>query len=341
MIGNLLIFCHELGHYAAARSVGLVAERFTIGFGPNLFRVTDRRGTVWTLSAFPLGGFVFFPGERDRSRPRGYTALPPPARLVIIAAGPVANIIVAIGLYAGILAAKGEITILPVVSAVLPGSPAATAGLRVGDNILAAAGKPVASFHELSPLLRKHPGQVVELEIGRGGSVIDVSVRLEAQAAEGEAVGYLGVVGRVLGHRPLTLRQIAFYAPARTWHMTVETLVGIASAVLSGRGTSHFAGILGVAPMAGEAASAGATQIFALTAVLSINLALMNLLPIPVLDGGAFLFCLVEWLRGRPAPDHVQDFATRMSATAIAGVFMLTTLHDLAGFGLFQWLANR
>jgi len=78
-----------------------------------------------------------------------------------------------------------------------------------------------------------------------------------------------------------------------------------------------------------------------LTAVLSINLALMNLLPIPVLDGGAFLFCLVEWLRGRPAPDHVQDLATRMGATAIAGLFMLTTLHDLAGFGLFQWLANR
>ena len=341
MIGNLLIFCHELGHYAAARSVGLVAERFTIGFGPNLFRVTDRRGTVWTVSALPLGGFVSFPGERDHSLPRGYSALPPPARLVIIAAGPLANITVAISLYAGILAAKGEITMLPVVSVVVPGSPAAMAGLTVGDRILAIDGKAVATFTELSPRLRERPGQVVELEIGRGGSVIDTSVRLEAQAVQGGAIGYLGIVGRVLGHRPLTLSQIALYAPARTWHITIETLAGVASAVTSGRGTNHFAGILGVAPMAGEAASAGATQFLALTAVLSINLALMNLLPIPVLDGGAFLFCLVEWLRGRPAPDHVQDLATRMGATAIAGLFMLTTLHDLAGFGLFQWLANR
>lgn len=115
MIGNLLILAHELSHYIAARSVGLVAERFTIGFGPNLFRVTDHRGTLWSLSALPLGGFVSFAGESDRSRHHGYAALPPPARLAIIAAGPAANILVAIGLFAGILAAKGETTLLPIV----------------------------------------------------------------------------------------------------------------------------------------------------------------------------------------------------------------------------------
>jgi len=340
MIGNLLIVSHELGHYAAARSIGLVAERFTIGFSPNLFRLTDRRGTVWTLSALPLGGFVSFAGERDRSRPGGYAALRPPARMAIIAAGPLANILVAVGLYAGILAVKGETTVLPEASVVIPGSPAAKAGLEIRDRIQAVDATPVTTFAELATLLREHPAQVVELEVDRDDAVIEILARLEARAAGGRTIGYLGIVSRALGHRPLTVRQIALYAPARAWHVTVETLSGIASAVTTGRGASDFAGMLGVAHIAGEAAAAGTSQLLALAAILSINLALMNLLPIPVLDGGAFLFCLVEWLRGQPAPEPVQDFATRTGVAAIAGLVALSTVHDLAGFGLFQWLAN-
>jgi regulator of sigma E protease len=340
MVGNLLILAHELGHYTAARSVGLVAERFTVGFGPNLFRVTDCHGTLWSLSALPLGGFVSFAGEHDRTRPGGYAALRAPARLAIIAAGPVANILVAIGLFAGILAAKGETTLLPVVSVVVPGSAADTASLQVGDRISAVDGTRVTTFAELAPLLREHPGQLVELQVNRDHTVIDVSARLGARSAGGVLVGYLGIVSHTIGHRPLTLRQIALYAPARAWHITVETLSGIGTAVTTGQGVSHFAGMLGVAHIAGEAAATGTTQLVALTAILSINLALMNLLPIPVLDGGAFLFCLVEWVRGQPAPESVQDFATRTGAAAIAGLVALSTLHDLAGFGLFQWLAG-
>lgn len=340
MIGNLLILAHELGHYIAARSVGLVAARFTIGLGPNLFRVTDRHGTLWSLSALPLGGFVSFAGERDRSRPGGYAALPPPARLAIIAAGPAANILVAIGLFAGILAAKGETSLLPVVSVVVPGSAADMAGLQVGDRVLAVDGTRTRTFSDLVPLLREHPDQRVALQIDRDDAVIGVSARLGVRPAGGKFVGYLGIVSHALGHRPLTLGQIALYAPARAWQITVETLSGIATALTTGRGASHFAGMLGVAHIAGEAAATGATQLVALTAILSINLALMNLLPIPVLDGGAFLFCLVEWVRGQPAPERLQNLATRTGAAAIAGLFALSTLHDLAGFGLFQWLAG-
>ena len=340
IIGNALIICHELGHYLAARSVGLVAERFTVGFGPNLVQLTDRHGTVWSLSALPLGGFVSFAGERDRGRAGGYAALRPTARMIIVLAGPAANILVAIGLYACILAGRGEITPLPVASIVEPGSPAAQAGLQQGDLILAADGSPVATFSDLASWLHDRPSKSVDLRVQRHGRVFDVIAHLEAHQSEGHTVGYLGVESHALVERPMSFGQILIAAPVRAWTITAQTISGIAGAITTGQGAGQFTGMLGVAHLAGEAAASGPFQLLALTAVLSINLALMNLLPIPVLDGGAFLFCIFEWLAGRPASPRAHEFATRTGVAAIAGLFAFSTLHDLAGFGLFQWLAH-
>ncbi len=340
IIGNALIVCHELGHYLAARSVGLVAERFTVGFGPNLLRLIDRRGTIWSISALPLGGFVSFAGERDRGRAGGYAALRPTARMFIVLAGPAANLLVAIVLYGFILAGRGEITLLPIASTIEAGSPAAQAGVEQGDLILAVNGRPVTTFAELGVWLRDHPSQIVDLRVQRHGQDLDVMPRLQARQSGDRTVGYLGIEAHALINRPLSLWQIMIYAPARAWNVVTETVSGIAGAITSGQGSSQFTGMLGVAHLAGEAAASGPFQLFALTAVLSINLCLMNLLPIPVLDGGAFLFCLFEWLAGRPASAKAQDFATRTGVAAIAGLFALSTLHDLAGFGLIQWLSR-
>jgi regulator of sigma E protease len=340
IIGNALIVCHELGHYLAARSVGLVAERFMIGFGPNLLRLTDRRGTIWSLSALPLGGFVCFAGERDRGRAGGYAALRPTARMIIVLAGPAANLVVAIILYAFILAGRGEITLLPVASAIEANSPAAQAGLEQGDLILAVNGRPVATFAELGGWLRNHPSQTVDLRVKRRGQDFDVVPHLQARQSGNRMVGYLGIEAHALVNRPMSLGQIMIYAPARAWNVVMETVSGIADAITTGRGAGQFTGMLGVAHLAGEAAASGPFQLLALTAVLSINLCLMNLLPIPILDGGAFLFCLFEWLAGRPASAEVQELATRTGVAAIAGLFALSTLHDLAGFGLFQWFTR-
>jgi regulator of sigma E protease len=338
MVGNLLLISHEMGHYLAARAVGLTAQRFTIGFGPNLLRLTDRRGTVWSLSALPIGGFVSFAGEGDPSRPGGYAALRPPARMAVIIAGPAANVLLAIGLYACILGVQGETTLLPVASTVLPGSPAAAAGIRPGDQILFVGGAPVTTFADVLSQLRSHPGQRITLTVRRDRQTIELTPRLEARAAGGRTIGFLGIEGHALGHQPLSLWQIALYAPARTWRVTVETVTGIAAALTTGQGANHFTGILGVTQLAGEAAATSTMTLLALTAVLSVNLALMNLLPIPVLDGGALLFCMIEWLRGRPAPVPVQDFATRVGAATIAACFAFFILHDLSGFGVLQWI---
>lgn len=340
IIGNALIVCHELGHYLAARSVGLVAERFTIGFGPNLVRFTDPRGTVWSLSALPLGGFVSFAGERDRRRDGGYAALRPTARMVIVLAGPAANMLVAIGLYACIMAGRGAITLLPVASVVEAGSPAAQAGLQQGDLILAADGTPIATFTDLAAWLHDRPAKSIDLRVQRDGRVLDLRARLGAHQSGARTVGYLGVEAHALVNRPMSLGQILVAAPARAWTITTQTVSGIIGTLTTGHGAGQFTGMLGVAHLAGEAASSGPFQLLALTAVLSINLALMNLLPIPVLDGGAFLFCLFEWLAGRPASGKTQEIATRTGVAAIAALFAFTALHDLSGFGFFQWLSR-
>ncbi|MCB8877424.1 M50 family metallopeptidase [Acidisoma silvae] len=338
MIGNVLIICHELGHYLAARANGLVAERFTIGVGPNLFRLKDHRGTVWSLSTLPVGGFVAFAGERDRSRAGGYAALRPTARMMIILAGPAANMLVAIGLYACILAGRGETTLLPIATTIAAGSPAARAGLKQGDLIVAADGAPIVTFADLGAFLKARPDQTVDLRIDRQGAQLDLKPRLEARHSNDHDIGYLGIEAHTQGYRQLGLGQILLLAPARAWTVLSLTVTGIFSAVTTGQGAGQFTGMIGVAHLAGEAAASGPIQLLALTALLSVNLALMNLLPIPVLDGGAFLFCLFEWIAGRPASARVQELATRTGVAAIAGLFALSTFHDLAGFGLFQWL---
>lgn len=340
MVGNLLLISHEMGHYLAARAAGLTARRFTIGCGPNLLRITDRRGTVWSLASLPIGGFVSFTGEGNPSQPGGYAALRPPARIAVIIAGPAANILLAIGLYACILSVRGETTLLPVASTVLPGSPAAAAGILPGDEILAVGGAPVTAFAEVLPQLRNRPGQQIGLTIRRDGRTIALTPQLAARPAGGRMIGFLGIESHALGRRPLAPWQIALYAPARAWHVTVETVTGITTALTTGRGASHFTGILGVTQVAGQAAATSTVTLLALTAVLSLNLALMNLLPIPVLDGGALLFCLIEWLRGRPVSASVQHAATRVGAATIAGSFAFFVLHDLAGFGILQWLTK-
>ena len=253
IIGNALIVCHELGHYLAARSVGLVAERFTVGFGPNLLRLTDRRGTIWSLSALPLGGFVSFAGERDRGRAGGYAALRPTSRMLIVLAGPAANLLVAIVLYAFILAGRGEITLLPIVSTIAAGSPATQAGLQQGDLILAANGRPVTTFAELGGWLRDYPYQTVDLRVQRHGRDLDVMPHLQARQLGHRTVGYLGIEAHALVNRPLSLGQIMIDAPARAWNVIMETVSGIAGAITTGQGAGQFTGMLGVAHLAGEA----------------------------------------------------------------------------------------
>jgi regulator of sigma E protease len=258
--------------------------------------------------------------------------------MAIIAAGPIANILVAVAIYAGIYTIQGMPIFLPVASSVVPGSPAAVAGFRPGDRILAVDQIPVGSFDALGPILENHPGQKLKFVVDRHGVMVALTATLDSQPAGSRQVGYLGIWSNVAARQKMGLGRAVMTASQRTWQVLTQTLQGIGRALTTGHGASNFRGVIGVAHLAGEAAAAGGDTVLTLMAVLSINLALMNLLPIPVLDGGALLFCFFEWIRGRPAPDPVQDLATRAGLIVIMCLFLYSTVHDLAGLGVFNWI---
>ena len=339
-LANSLILAHELGHYAVARITGVTPRRFALGFGPRVAEWTDRRGTVWSFSMLPMGGYVSFPGEHDVNEKGGYLSRPPLARMAIIAAGPLANILVAIAIYAGIFMVQGMPIFLPIASSVLPGSPAARAGFQAGDRILAVDNLQIVDFDALRPILEGNPGKAMEFTVNRHGAVLELHATLDSQPAGSREVGYLGIWSSVASRQKMGPGRAFLTASERTWQVVTQTFQGIGRALTTGQGATNFRGIIGVAHLAGEAAQAGGDTLLTLMAVLSINLALMNLLPIPVLDGGAFLFCFFEWIHGRPAPDSVQDFATRGGIAVIMALFAFTTVHDLAGLGVFDWVTG-
>ena len=336
LIGNALILAHELGHYGTARLLGVTASRFTIGIGPTLVYRRDARGTEWKLALLPVGGFVSFPGEHDRSKAGSYAAQPPLIRMGIIAAGPAVNLLVAFIVFAGLQLVQGRSVLLPIVTRVIPHSAAAVAGFRVDDRILTAEGTPTEYFDDLRPALQVAAGRILTFRVDRGGSTINLSAHLGSLNHDGRAVGFLGIE---TNHRVFVSETPAAAlrsATGKTWHAVSDTVAGIARAVTTGRGAQNFEGVIGITQLAGQAAIAGDTSIFTLLAILSANLALMDLLPIPVLDGGGIVFCALEWVRGRPLSLQLQGLATRTGLAALLAMFLLSMLHDLSGFHLFQ-----
>ena len=181
-------------------------------------------------------------------------------------------------------------------------------------------------------MLQASAGKTLTFTVDRGVSTVDVSAALGSTTVDGQQVGFLGIQSTKRTYAHVSVPDAMAVAAGKTWH----TITGIVGAVTTGQGTQNVAGVLGITQLAGQAAIAGDTSIFTLIAILSANLALMNLLPIPVLDGGALVFCAIEWLRGRPASLRLQDFATRTGIAAMATLFFLSMLHDLSGFRLFQ-----
>ena len=340
LIGPLLIVCHELGHYLAARCLGVRVLRFSIGFGPVLARRTDARSTVWTLSLLPVGGYVGFEGEADAAQPGSYAGKPPLARMAIIAAGPAANVGLAIVVFAVMLGLFGAAGFLPVASTVTAGSAADRAGFRVGDRVLTMDGKRIGAFEDLRPGLRANPAKTVPFTIARDGQTLQLSAHLDAVQEDGETIGLLGIRSLEPFHQRLSATQVAERAFGKTWQTIVDSVQGLTQVVATGRGTDHVAGVIGVAHITGQVVQQGTGPLLALIAILSANLALMNLLPIPVLDGGALLFCAAELVLRRPLPARAQTFGTRAGVAVLASLFMVTTLHDLVQSGLFRWIAG-
>ncbi|HTR16860.1 MAG TPA: RIP metalloprotease RseP [Acetobacteraceae bacterium] len=347
---GVLVFIHEMGHYLAARWRGVHAEAFSIGFGRPLVSWTDRRGTVWKISALPLGGYVKLHGmanpaeigEQDQSAfqaGRTFFEKSVLSRAIVVAAGPLANFALAIVLFAVLFASVGMSVPLPVVGEVLAGSAAAEAGLAKGDRIEAIAGTPIRDFQGIQAIVARSPDQSLPLTVSRDGKTLTLTAHVHARVSGGERIGMLGISsGAVETHR-LGPVQAIFAGTTQTWSMTRQTLVGLWHIIASGHGTDELGGPLRIAQLSGQVAELGVASLVNFVAVLSINLGLLNLFPIPVLDGGHLLFFLAEALRGRPLPLRAQEYGYRAGFALIAGLFVFATLNDLTHLGVFRWVA--
>ena len=348
---GVLVFVHEFGHYLAARWRGVHVEVFSIGFGQALARWSDRQGTIWKLAWLPLGGYVKLHGqERPQDVPpevratwiagRTFHEKSVASRAIVVAAGPIANFVLAMVLFALLFATMGKPLTVPVVGGVMPGSAAQQAGLQTGDRIDSIAGTPIKSFEDIQHIVTPRAGQSLPLSFHRDDAEHQVTVTIQSHEEGGRAVGMLGIRGSKIEYQHVPLPQALWGGVTQTWKVTAETISGVAQMISGQRGTDELGGPLRIAQLSGQVAQEGVAYLIPFIAVLSVNLGLINLFPIPVLDGGHLLFYFFEALLGRPLPPRAQEYGFRAGLALLAALFIFATWNDLSQFGLFRWVGR-
>lgn len=342
---TVVVFVHELGHFWVARRAGVAVSVFSIGFGPELIGRTDRKGTRWKLSAVPLGGYVRFIDDANAASQPGETSSDPgafqskglPARAAVVAAGPVANFLFAIAVLAILFYAFGKPMIAPVAGAVEPGSPAAEAGFLAGDRILAIDGDPIESFADIQRIVMLQNGVDLAIEIDRSGN----RLTLHATPRSREIIDGFGekqtvpVLGLRQTNPTVELRSFGPVGAVReavreTWSIVDSTLSSVAG-MFSGRtSTTQISGPIGIARVSGQVAAMGVIPLINLAAILSISIGLINLFPIPMLDGGHLAFYAIEALRGRPLPERAQEIGFGIGFAIVLGLMAFGVLNDIA-----------
>ena len=354
-----LIFIHELGHYLVGRWFGVKADTFSIGFGREIAGWTDRRGTRWKLGWLPLGGYVKFAGDMNpASQPSPeWLALPPEEReatfqakpvwqrFLIVAAGPVTNLLLAVLIFAGILLALGEPRTPPVVHTIEAGSAAEEAGLRPGDRILEVNGGGVRRFEDISRHVILHPEETIPIRYERGGAVAETRARVRAKV-ERDRFGNefrRGLLGVGSGRQVLESvppGEALTGAVRLTVQVVSTTIEGLGQIITGRRSVKELGGPLKIAKFSGEQASLGIIAFVWFIAVISINLGFINLLPIPMLDGGHLLLYAIEGARRKPLRPEAQEWAFRTGLAALLALMVFVTLNDLASFGLWSKLGG-
>jgi regulator of sigma E protease len=341
---GVLIFIHELGHYAAARSQGVTVEVFSLGFGPALLKYKAKSGTVWQLSALPLGGYVKMQGwgeaeDKAPSPPGSFSGATLSSKAVIVAAGPLANLALAVVLYAVLFVSAGQPSTPALFASVEPHSAAAAAHLLPGDRVLAIGGAPVRDFSGLQQIVTGHPNTELDFTIGRAGQQFTESVQIGSATVDGTSIGRLGVTAA-----PTFTRLLPGPAIVAAFHQTGAVIASwgtqMGMLIFQHKGLSDLSGPIGIAQVTGQVAAMGWAPLLDLLAFLSINLGLVNLIPIPILDGGHLLFYAWEAVARRKVSEKVREMGLRFGAALILTLFLVTTFNDLSRLGAVAWLTH-
>jgi len=354
-----LVFVHEYGHYIVGRWCGVKADAFSIGFGRKIVGWTDKRGTEWKIGWLPLGGYVQFAGDRDAvsqpdagwhdlpesERSHTFPAQPVWKRALIVAAGPVTNFLFAIAIFAGFFMAYGIPTTPPVVGAVQPGSAAEAAGLRPGDRIARINGHAMETFGDIQQAVAYDLGRPAEIDIERGADrlAIRLKPRITAQSDEfgnKAEVAVIGIASGAPAFTPVGPLAAVETSVAQTWGIVRLTGKILGQFVTGQRSVKDMGGPLRIAKQSGEQATLGPAALIFFIAFVSINLGFINLLPLPMLDGGHLLFYVYEAIRRRPAPAEAQEWAFRFGFLAIVTLMLVVTFNDLGSIGVWDRIAR-
>jgi regulator of sigma E protease len=352
VILSVVVFVHEFGHYLIARRNGVRVDVFSIGFGTELFGWTDRSGTRWKLSVLPLGGYVKMHGDADAtSSTIDLSALPDPdsfpsksvwQRMAIVAAGPVANIVFAIVALSLLFATVGRPFTPAEVGEVQADSAAAAAGLQPGDRIVAVDDEPIESFEQLQVVVRTSPEQPLTFTIERGGGTLDLVVtpertEIEDRFGQVHRIGLIGVSRSGVQFKRSNPALAVIEGTAETARLIGGTLYALGEMVVGSRTTEELGGPLRIAQMSGEIARDGLVPMIWFTALLSINLGLINLFPIPMLDGGHLAMYTIEALRGRPLTERTQEVAFRFGLALVLTLMVFATWNDLVQLNVVEF----
>lgn len=358
---GILVFVHELGHFAVARMCGVKVDVFSIGFGKELWGRRDRQGTYWKIAAVPLGGYCQFLGDDDVSsagdgkaselseeeKKFTFQYQSPAKKLVIALAGPMSNYLFAILIFAGIFFFLGKINFPPVVGEVFENSAAAKAGIVANDRILTINGNKIDSFDDIRKEVDLTVGNEVVVELLRDGREIRLQfplTEMEVPEANGEMtkrpmLGVKSVNVIELDHEKLSLPQSLKEAFLEAWNVTEATLRGVGQMVTGKRSGEEIGGIIRIAEMSGDISKQnGILDLVVFMALLSINLGLINLFPIPVLDGGHIVIYLAEIAVGKEINTQIKDALFKVGFSLIIALMIFATWNDFVRL-FHRWFA--
>lgn len=350
---TIVVFFHELGHFLIARRCGIRVLTFSIGFGPEIAGFYDRHGTRWKISAIPLGGYVKFYGddnaasvpdadaiaamsEEDKKVSFVHQRVGP--RAAVVAAGPIANFLLAIAIFAGIFMVVGKQTTSARVDTVQANSAAATAGFKPGDLVVSIDGTRIASFSEMQRIVSIAAGEPMTIEVDRDGALVTLRATPQMREIKDNFgnVHRLGVLGISRSMAPGDVKTermdplTAIVAGTKETWFVVDRTLGYIGGVFSGReAADQLGGPIRIAQVSGQVATAGFTALLHLTAVLSVSIGLLNLFPIPLLDGGHLLFYLIEAVRGRPLSERAQEVGFRIGLAIVLMLMIFATFNDI------------
>jgi len=336
-----LIFFHELGHFIANRAMGIGVVTFSVGMGPRLWGF-KRGKTEYRLSWLPFGGYVAAVGEyNDEVEELGFTQeeavcnRPAWQRMIMAFAGPFANLIIAWLVYWGLAMAPGVAVPLPEVGVIQTGSPAEAAGMQVGDLILSMDGQPLDSWEQVPLLVSNSQGRQICVTVRRGEETLTLNMTPAKSErtnlfGEKESAWLIGIQpSHAVRHEPLGFGAAAVQGLGQTWHMIDFTLTSLKKLITGSVGAENVGGPILIAQAIGSQVQHGMESLLLMAALISVNLGLLNLLPVPVLDGGLILFCLIETIIRRPVPEKVQEISMRVGVALLLALMVFATYNDI------------